>query len=305
VASKYWIKLYHEILHDPKMGRLPDRTWRRAIEIFLIAGELGDDGHLPDVADMAWTLRVPEETILEDLRILAEAEIVEEIETGWLVTHFAARQAPSPGAERIQRYRDRKRKQQYDGNNGVTVSGDGCNESLQDRYDDGNDSLVEPEPEPDTDTEADAEAEPERAGAADPDAAFLFGLIDRAGIIISSTMQSERWLDLLELTRDHDLLREAFEAAAGQPGQKGANYIRAILERCLAEGRRPGERPKGKGPPRRETTRDHNESVLERYLKGANGNTGGGGEGVRVVDGQLANAAGARRGAKAIRAGPS
>lgn len=53
MAAKYWIKLYHEILHDPKMGRLPDNLWRRCIELFLLAGELGaevdedDKGHLP------------------------------------------------------------------------------------------------------------------------------------------------------------------------------------------------------------------------------------------------------------------
>jgi len=29
MGSPYWIKLYHEILNDPKMGRLPDRLWRR------------------------------------------------------------------------------------------------------------------------------------------------------------------------------------------------------------------------------------------------------------------------------------
>ena len=27
--GSYWIKLYHEVLNDPKMGRLPDRLWRR------------------------------------------------------------------------------------------------------------------------------------------------------------------------------------------------------------------------------------------------------------------------------------
>ena len=26
MASRYWIKLYHEILDDPKMGRLTDRS---------------------------------------------------------------------------------------------------------------------------------------------------------------------------------------------------------------------------------------------------------------------------------------
>lgn len=29
MASTYWIKLYHETLHDPKVMRLPDRLFRR------------------------------------------------------------------------------------------------------------------------------------------------------------------------------------------------------------------------------------------------------------------------------------
>ena len=40
MGAKFWIKLYHEILDDPKMGRMPDRLWRRTIELFLLAGEL-------------------------------------------------------------------------------------------------------------------------------------------------------------------------------------------------------------------------------------------------------------------------
>ena len=60
MASKYWIKLYHEILDDPKMGRLPDALFRRAIEFFLIAGERGREGDLPPLADIAWRLRADE-----------------------------------------------------------------------------------------------------------------------------------------------------------------------------------------------------------------------------------------------------
>lgn len=47
MASKYWIKLYHEILDDHKMGRLPDRLWRRVIELILLAGEQDDEGLHP------------------------------------------------------------------------------------------------------------------------------------------------------------------------------------------------------------------------------------------------------------------
>jgi len=37
--SKLWIKLYHEILDDPKMCKLSDRLYRRVMELFLLAGE--------------------------------------------------------------------------------------------------------------------------------------------------------------------------------------------------------------------------------------------------------------------------
>lgn len=38
---KSWIKLYTEILNDPKMGRLTDRQYRTCINLFLDAdGEL-------------------------------------------------------------------------------------------------------------------------------------------------------------------------------------------------------------------------------------------------------------------------
>lgn len=73
MPSFYWIKLYHEILNDPKMGRLSDRLWRRCIECFLMAGQQCDGGYLPSVADMAWTLRTDEGMLVADLEALEEA----------------------------------------------------------------------------------------------------------------------------------------------------------------------------------------------------------------------------------------
>ena len=43
MKTRIWIKLYLEILDDPKMDLLPDWLWRRAIELFLLAGENGND----------------------------------------------------------------------------------------------------------------------------------------------------------------------------------------------------------------------------------------------------------------------
>jgi len=113
MASYYWIKLYHEILTDPKMGRLPDNLWRRAIECFLMAGETNNEGHLPELSNMAWTLRMNEQQLEIELIQLADVNIVEVREGHWFVTHFAKRQAAVSGAKKQANYRDRQRKQQY------------------------------------------------------------------------------------------------------------------------------------------------------------------------------------------------
>ena len=127
MASKYWIKLYHEILHDPKMARLPDRLWRRAIELFLMAGETGDGGELPPVADMAWTLRVETMELVDDLAELAKVGVLTETVDGWVVTKFAVRQAASSDAKRMAEWRERNRQKQYAGDASVTELVTNCN----------------------------------------------------------------------------------------------------------------------------------------------------------------------------------
>lgn len=135
---KYWIKLYHEILDDPKMGRLPDKLWRRIIEIFLLAGDNGDDGILPAVSDMAWRLRISEAKLRGDLQTLADIDIIEQVEGDWIVKHFQQRQGPSTSTERSQRRRAAQRKKQYDSNENATDMQRNVALALQNR-------LVEPD----------------------------------------------------------------------------------------------------------------------------------------------------------------
>lgn len=120
MASKYWIKLYHEILDDHKMGMLSDRLYRRVIELFLIAGECDLDGVLPDLDAMAWRLRLSPGELDLDLQELRKSNIVTLQSGKWIVTNFAERQAPVSDAERMQRLRDRKQKEQYYGDGAVT-----------------------------------------------------------------------------------------------------------------------------------------------------------------------------------------
>lgn len=111
MASKYWIKLYHEILDDPKMGLLPDNLWRRAIELFLLAGELDNAGQLPDTKGIAWKLRIPcNETLQNELDNLLQCNILAlQSNNTWIVVHFKDRQSEVGVNERVRQFRKRQR----------------------------------------------------------------------------------------------------------------------------------------------------------------------------------------------------
>jgi hypothetical protein len=111
--TKYWIKLYHEILRDPKMARMPDGLWRRTIELFLLAGETGDDGRLPPLSDIAWLLRIEPEILETEMIELQRVGILSVVDGDWIVTKFQERQEPLPKAEYMRRARVTGHKEQY------------------------------------------------------------------------------------------------------------------------------------------------------------------------------------------------
>jgi DnaD/phage-associated family protein len=110
-----WIKLYVEILEDPKMGKMSEWLFARCIRLFLLAGREGKDGMLPPVEDIAWSLRIDEDKTAQTLRDLAEVGVTHQTEDGsWCITNFAKRQAISDGAKRVKEYRERKKQHQQD-----------------------------------------------------------------------------------------------------------------------------------------------------------------------------------------------
>jgi len=118
--ANYWIKLYIEILDDPKITTLPDRLWRRCIETFLLAGKLDGfmkEGNLPETKQLAWALRITTDELELDLKQLETTGIIQKTVTGWRVINFQKRQAATPDAERKRQERERRHKEQY---NGVT-----------------------------------------------------------------------------------------------------------------------------------------------------------------------------------------
>lgn len=132
-SNNYWMKLWFDILRDPKMGMLPDRLWRRVIELFLLAGQRGEEGLLPDVPEIAWQLNRSAQSITNDLEKIRKTGIVDINGNGvWYVTNFKKRNAPVDSAKRIKDFRQRERYEK--GNVDVTEMKRECNEALQLRY---------------------------------------------------------------------------------------------------------------------------------------------------------------------------
>jgi len=107
MTNRPWIKLYIEILNDMKIQQLPNWLWRRAIELFLLAGENGEDGLLQPVPPMAWRLRISEDDLVKSLRTLAEIGVVHETPESWVVTYFEERQRVPSSTERVRAFRER------------------------------------------------------------------------------------------------------------------------------------------------------------------------------------------------------
>ena len=108
MKKRFWIKLSLDMLDDIKLGPLPDFMKWRAIELYLVAGENGNDGLLPPVERLAWRLRLPHEKLEETLSALSQAGVVHETPQGWVVTDFVKSQAALTSKERMQNMRRRK-----------------------------------------------------------------------------------------------------------------------------------------------------------------------------------------------------
>lgn len=121
MPNKFYIKLYLEILDDPKMGMMTDKDFRSTINMFLLAGTIDDEGKLPSVETMAWRLRKSSEDVLLTLEALSELGIVELREDGWFVSKYSTRQAPLSDKQRMRNWRDRKQKSLYYDDEPVTA----------------------------------------------------------------------------------------------------------------------------------------------------------------------------------------
>jgi DnaD/phage-associated family protein len=105
-----WIKLYHEILDDPKMGRMSEHLWNFTIKLFLAAGKQEQNGCLPSVPDLAFMMRTNEQDVLMCLGELCDLNIIQ-IDTDteqYIVKNFQKRQEVSESTKRWRRWSERQ-----------------------------------------------------------------------------------------------------------------------------------------------------------------------------------------------------
>jgi hypothetical protein len=160
----YWIKLYHELLDDPKMATMPDHLWRRTIELFLVAGKINHAGNIPNTKEIAWYLRTDEKALLADLEAIAALGIISKTENGWVVNKFSIRQAAVSDRDRKANQRERDKKAQYYGHEDVTESRRKSNQECDENdhaVSHGDVTKCDTDTDTETDTETDKDKDPE------------------------------------------------------------------------------------------------------------------------------------------------
>lgn len=112
--SKYWIKLWHDFLHDRKIRALPEYEQLRFVKLLLIAGEFDQNGLLPPVETMAYDLGMPTKDGVSKVRStltrLVQVGVVGKSPEGWFVVNWNKRQssADPTAAERQRRHRKKE-----------------------------------------------------------------------------------------------------------------------------------------------------------------------------------------------------
>lgn len=224
-----WFRFYTEVVHDPKVQLLPDKTFKEWINVLCIAGDNG--GILPDDKSIAFTMHMTTASARQMLIRLKDAGLLDLGEDGKMRPHnWGERQFQSDvSTERVRRFRDKKK----------SVSSDGCgngNETFQE--------TIEKRPRA-RDTDTDTEYKPPtpfQKRADSPECAAVFHrIVKRHAENYRHAMKTQMivasWSDALAKRPDDPLAQatlidNAHKAACCLNGWEGK--FREALEKWLA-----------------------------------------------------------------------
>lgn len=102
-----WWRAYNEAVNDPKLQLLSDVLFRAWFNLMCIAS--ANDGNLPALKDIAFTLRIAPAKAAHVLAQLHSAGLLDKTETGFIPHNWNGRQYKSDvSTERVKRFRKRK-----------------------------------------------------------------------------------------------------------------------------------------------------------------------------------------------------
>lgn len=102
-----WFRFYDTALDDPKVQRLPAALFKTWVNLLCVASR--NDGRLP-VADLAFSLRLDDDTCAEHVARLKDAGLIDEADGELSPHNWNGRQFTSDSsAERVKKHRDKKR----------------------------------------------------------------------------------------------------------------------------------------------------------------------------------------------------
>ena len=116
----YWLKLYTEILEDPKYYRLSDNAKLGMYELMLVAKRIGNDGDLPPINDIEFYTRRPASWWIPVIEELESINFITENGSGDKIRKFEDRQRAIPDNERQKNYRKALHDNEFSGNEPVT-----------------------------------------------------------------------------------------------------------------------------------------------------------------------------------------
>jgi hypothetical protein len=279
-----WVKLWTEFVHDPKMLLLPEHLQLVYVKLLCICGEYDQErkGWLPAPKRLAVTLRSTPEQVLADLNALAETDpddpddepLVALCDGRWMITKFEARQGAMSSTARSTAMRGKKHR-------GAYYTGADATDTQRNVAPDATDVQRNVAPDAtdvqrnvapdatnrctdldidvdiDTDVDTDVVVVPppratEQAPQRDALTAQFYDALSAAGVMVSSQAQAQAYNEVIEDIRGHpqadEFVRQLFaEAAATTSGRITPRWFEVVVDRCLREGRMPGDKRTVKG----------------------------------------------------------
>lgn len=116
----YWLKLYTEILDDPKYYRLSDNGKLGMYELMIIAKKFDQDGELPDIEDICFYSRRQKEWWEPVLQELKKIQFIVYLNDCQIIRKFSDRQSAVPDADRQRYSRNNRHAKEF--NNEETVT---------------------------------------------------------------------------------------------------------------------------------------------------------------------------------------